>query len=143
GESEVIYSSNARETVIPIVVIVNESTSGAAEFFAAGLRDFGKAKIIGTQTMGVGSLQEIYRLDDGSAIQLTVGKYFLANCKTAWEGIGITPDHVVTIDYVLDFTDITMLDATMDTQLAKAIEVASSSVIPKESENTEESSSEG
>lgn len=143
GETEVIYSSNTRETDIPMVVIVNESTSGAAEFFAASLRDFGKAKIIGTQTLGVGSLQEIYRLDDGSAIQLTVGKYFLANSKKPWEGTGVTPDHVVTIDYVPDFTDITMLDATMDTQLAKAIEVASSSVIPKNSENPEESSSEG
>ncbi len=130
GEKDILYSSNSRETVIPVVVIVNESTAGAAEFFAAGLRDFDKAKIVGTQTLGIGSLQEIYRLEDGSAIQLTVGKYYLANTETAWEGTGITPDHVVTIDYVPDFSDITFLDSTMDTQLAKAIEVASSSVMP-------------
>lgn len=140
GETEVLYSSNSRETVVPVVVIVNESTAGAAEFFAAGLRDFGKAKIVGTQTMGVGSLQNIYRLEDGSAIQLTVGKYYLANTNSEWEGIGVTPDHVVTIDYVPDFSDITFLDSTMDTQLAKAIEVASSSVMP---DSPEEENSEG
>lgn len=140
GETEILYSSNSRETVIPVVVIVNESTAGAAEFFAAGLRDFEKAKIVGTQTSGVGSLQNIYRLEDGSAIQLTVGKYYLANTDTPWEGTGITPDHVVTIDYVPDFSDITFLDSTMDTQLAKAIEVASSSVMP---DSPEEENSEG
>ena len=140
GETEILYSSNSRETVIPVVVIVNESTAGAAEFFAAGLRDFEKAKIVGTQTSGVGSLQNIYRLEDGSAIQLTVGKYYLANTDTPWEGTGITPDHVVTIDYVPDFSDITFLDSTMDTQLAKAIEVASSSVMP---DSPKEENSEG
>lgn len=142
GETEVLHTSNAREVDIPIVVIVNESTSGAAEFFAASLRDFEKAKIVGTQTAGVGSLQEIYRLDDGSAIQLTVGKYYLSNTDFFWEGNGVTPDHVVTIDYVPDFSDLTMLDTAMDTQLAKAIEVASSSVMP-ETEGSEEASSEG
>lgn len=140
GETEILYSSNSRETVIPVVVIVNESTAGAAEFFAAGLRDFEKAKIVGTQTSGVGSLQNIYRLEDGSAIQLTVGKYYLANTDTPWEGTGITPDHVVTLDYVPDFSDITFLDSTMDTQLAKAIEVASSSVMP---DSPKEENSEG
>ena len=140
GETEILYSSNSRETVIPVVVIVNESTAGAAEFFAAGLRDFEKAKIVGTQTSGVGSLQNIYRLEDGSAIQLTVGKYYLAHTNTPWEGTGITPDHVVTLDYVPDFSDITFLDSTMDTQLAKAIEVASSSVMP---DSPKEENSEG
>lgn len=147
GSSEVLYTSNSRSTEIPVVVIVNEMTSGAAEFFAAGLRDFGIAGIVGAQTAGYGSLQEIFRLDDGSAIQLTVGKYYLANSKTSWEGTGITPDHIVAFDYTtLDFTDISYLDSTMDMQLAKAIEVASSYVaskVPEEAENSEETSSEG
>ncbi len=147
GTSEVLYTSNSRDTVIPVVVIVNEVTSGAAEFFAAGLRDFGIAHIVGTQTAGYGSLQETYKLDDGSAIQLTVGKYYLANSQTAWEGTGITPDHVVAFDYTtLNFTDLSMLDAAMDLQLAKAIEIASSSVPsvnPEESESSVENSFEG
>ena len=147
GSTEILYSSNSRNTVIPVVVIVNEITSGAAEFFAAGLRDFGIAHIVGAQTAGYGSLQETYKLDDGSAIQLTVGKYYLANSKTAWEGIGITPDHIVAFDYTtLNFTDLSMLDTAMDLQLSKAIEVASSSVSSgnqEAGENTEENTSEG
>lgn len=146
GKSEVLYTSNSRDTVIPVVVMVNELTGGAAEFFAAGLRDFDIAKIVGTQTLGIGSLQEIFKLEDGSAIQLSVGKYYLSNSGTSWEGTGITPDHVVALtEYTPDFTDITFFDPGIDTQLAKAIEVASSSVIPDEgtTENPEDTSSEG
>lgn len=147
GNSEVLYTSNSRDTVIPTVVLVNEMTSGAAEFFAAGLRDFGIASIVGSQTAGYGSLQQIYKLDDGSAIQLTIGKYYLANSNTAWEGVGITPDHIVAFDYTtLNFSDLSMLDTGIDLQLQKAIEIAASSValeIPEESESSEENSSEG
>ena len=147
GESEVLYTSNSRDTVIPTVVLVNEMTSGAAEFFAAGLRDFGIASIVGSPTAGYGSLQQIYKLNDGSAIQLTVGKYYLANSKTAWEGIGITPDYIISFDYTtLNFSDLSMLDTGVDIQLSKAIEIAASSVVisaPEESGSSEESSSEG
>ena len=147
GESEVLYTSNSRDTVIPTVVLVNEMTSGAAEFFAAGLRDFGIASIVGSPTAGYGSLQQIYKLDDGSAIQLTIGKYYLANSNTSWEGTGIAPDYVVIYDYTtLNFSDLSMLDTGIDLQLQKAIEIAASSVTvntPVQEENSESSSSEG
>lgn len=128
GSKETLYTSNSRETDIPMVVLVNESTAGAAEFFAAGLRDFGKAKIVGMQTAGIGSLQKIYKLDDGSAIQLTIGKYYLANSKTAWEGSGVVPDHMVSLDYTPDFSNLSAIDPGFDAQFAKAIEVASASI---------------
>ena len=128
GSKETLYTSNSRETDIPMVVLVNESTAGAAEFFAAGLRDFGKAKIVGMQTAGVGSLQKIYKLDDGSAIQLTIGKYYLANSDTAWEGFGVVPDHMVSLDYTPDFSNLSAIDPGFDAQFAKAIEVASASI---------------
>lgn len=147
GNTEVLYTSNSRDTVIPTVVLVNEMTSGPAELFAAGLRDFGIASIVGSQTAGYGSLQQIYKLNDGSAIQLTVGKYYLANSKTTWEGIGITPDYIISFDYTtLNFSDLSMLDTGVDIQLSKAIEIAASSVVisaPEESGSSEESSSEG
>lgn len=139
GTQEMLYTSNSRETDIPMVVLVNESTSGAAEFFAAGLRDFDKAKIIGTQTAGIGSLQKIYKLDDGSAIQLTIGKYFLANSGTSWEGVGVTPDHAVALDYVPDFTTLSTIDPNMDTQLAKAIEVVSAAGSTNSTEESDQS----
>ena len=147
GNTEVLYSSNSRDTVIPTVVLVNEMTTGPAEFFAAGLRDFGIASIVGSQTAGYGSLQQIYKLNDGSAIQLTIGKYYLANSKTSWEGIGVTPDYIISYDYTtLNFSDLSMLDTGVDVQLSKAIEVAASSVAvsaPEEDVNSEETGSEG
>ncbi len=147
GNTEVLYSSNSRNTVIPTVVLVNEMTTGPAEFFAAGLRDFGIASIVGSQTAGYGSLQQIYKLNDGSAIQLTIGKYYLANSKTSWEGIGVTPDYIISYDYTtLNFSDLSLLDTGVDVQLSKAIEVAASSVAvssPEEDVNSEETSSEG
>jgi carboxyl-terminal processing protease len=122
-------------------------TTGPAEFFAAGLRDFGIASIVGSQTAGYGSLQQIYKLNDGSAIQLTIGKYYLANSKTSWEGIGVTPDYIISYDYTtLNFSDLSMLDTGVDVQLSKAIEVAASSVAvsaPEEDVNSEETGSEG
>ena len=141
GSKETLYTSNSRETNIPMVVLVNEGTSGAAEFFAAGLRDFGKAKIVGTQTAGVGSLQKIYKLDDGSAIQLTIGKYYLANSETAWEGVGINPDHAVYLGYVADFSNLSTIDPSIDTQLAKAIEVVSAAINTNVDEENSESGS--
>ena len=147
GNTEVLYSSNSRDTVIPTVVLVNEMTTGPAEFFAVGLRDFGIASIVGSQTAGYGSLQQIYKLNDGSAIQLTIGKYYLANSKTSWEGIGVTPDYIISYDYTtLNFSDLSMLDTGVDVQLSKAIEVAASSVAvsaPEEDVNSEETGSEG
>ena len=141
GSKETLYTSNSRETDIHMVVLVNEGTSGAAEFFAAGLRDFGKAKIVGTQTAGVGSLQKIYKLDDGSAIQLTIGKYYLANSETAWEGVGINPDHAVSLGYVADFSNLSTIDPSIDTQLAKAIEVVSAAINTNVDEENSESGS--
>ena len=141
GSKETLYTSNSREIDIPMVVLVNEGTSGAAEFFAAGLRDFGKAKIVGTQTAGVGSLQKIYKLDDGSAIQLTIGKYYLANSETAWEGVGINPDHAVSLGYVADFSNLSTIDPSIDTQLAKAIEVVSAAINTNVDEENSESGS--
>jgi len=135
GETEVLYTSSARQVGLPMVVLVNEETAGAAEFFAASLKDFNKAKIVGAQTVGYGSMQQMFMLEDGSAIRITVGNYTLCSSGTSWEGTGITPDHVVALDYVPDFSDVTLLDSTLDTQLAKAIEVASSTmnVTPEES----------
>ena len=141
GSKETLYTSNSRETDIHMGVLVNEGTSGAAEFCAAGLRDFGKAKIVGTQTAGVGSLQKIYKLDDGSAIQLTIGKYYLANSETAWEGVGINPDHAVSLGYVADFSNLSTIDPSIDTQLAKAIEVVSAAINTNIDEENSESGS--
>lgn len=76
---------------IPMAVLVNGDSYSAAEFFAATLQEYGAATIVGTQTCGKGHFQQTFPLGDGSAVGLSVGKYYTPQGKNL-EGIGVTPD---------------------------------------------------
>jgi carboxyl-terminal processing protease len=79
---------------IPLVVLVDGGTASAAEIVAGALQDRGRAVIVGSQTFGKGSVQAPSRLSDGSAIELTVGRYFTPSGRSL-DGVGITPDVLV------------------------------------------------
>lgn len=76
---------------LPMAVLVNGDSYSAAEFFAAALQEYGAATIVGTQTCGKGHFQQTFSLGDGSAVGLSVGKYYTPKGKNL-EGVGITPD---------------------------------------------------
>ena len=76
---------------IPMAVLVNTESYSAAEFFAAALRDYDAAVIVGEQTSGKGYFQNTFKLKDGSAVALSTGKYFTPK-GISLEGVGITPD---------------------------------------------------
>lgn len=76
---------------IPMAVLVNGNSYSAAEFFAAALQEYGAATVLGTQTCGKGYFQQTFSLGDGSAVGLSVGKYYTPQGKNL-EGVGITPD---------------------------------------------------
>ena len=82
------------DTATPLVVLVNPSTASAAEVVAAALQDRNRAVIVGTRTYGKGSVQEPSRLSDGSALELTVGRYVTPSGRSL-EGVGVEPDVVV------------------------------------------------
>lgn len=111
GHSDTLVYSDESEIDLPMVVIVNKKTASAGELFAASLKDFGKAQLVGTQTYGKGVMQETSRFDDGSAIVLTVAKYKTANSE-CYDGVGITPDVIIDDD----------AETEADEQLEKAIE---------------------
>ena len=67
-----LYTSDENEVTLPMVVITNESTSGASELFAVSIRDLRSGRIVGATTAGKGTLQRTYSMSDGSAIDLTV-----------------------------------------------------------------------
>ena len=94
---EEVEMSGAKCLDIPMAVLVNGSSYSAAEFFAAALRDYDAAVVIGEQTTGKGHFQNTFKLSDGSAVSLSVGKYFTPG-GVSLEGVGITPDIVVTVD---------------------------------------------
>ena len=75
------------------------------------MQDYGKAKIIGTQTFGKGIVQTIQPLTDGSAIKYTIAKYYTPKGQDI-HGHGVTPDIVVEYDSNADGDN--QYDAAMD-----------------------------
>lgn len=82
---------------IPMGVLVNSESYSAAEFFAAALREYEAAFVAGEKTTGKGYFQQTYRLKDGSAVGLSVGKYTTPN-GVSLADVGITPDIEVEVD---------------------------------------------
>jgi carboxyl-terminal processing protease len=81
---------------IPIVVVVNLGSASAAEIVTGCLQDLHRAVILGEKTFGKGSVQTIFPLDDGSALKLTVAKYYTPSHKVIHQH-GITPDILVPL----------------------------------------------
>ena len=123
GTENVDYSDENCIDPIPMAVLVNSESYSAAEFFAAALRDYEMAVIVGEKTCGKGYFQYTYPLNDGSAVGLSVGKYFTPKGENL-AGIGLTPDYPVEVD-----EDTVMkiyagtLDPMEDPQILKALEV--------------------
>ena len=82
---------------MPMAVLVNGSSYSAAEFFAAALMEYEWAHVVGTQTCGKGYFQTVYQLSDGSAINLSYGKYYTPQGNSLI-GVGILPDTVVEVE---------------------------------------------
>lgn len=104
--------SDANFLDMPMVVLQNENSASASEIFAGAIQDFGAGKIVGTQSFGKGIVQSIIPLSDGSAVKLTVEKYYTPKGVNI-HGKGITPDVKVEMSK----------DGKKDNQLQKAIEV--------------------
>lgn len=94
GETVAIYAADAAALHLPVCVLVNSRTGGAAELFACDLREFGKATLIGEPTMGHGTVQQAFPLSNGDAVVLTVAEVY-SYLGTALQGAGVTPDEVV------------------------------------------------
>jgi carboxyl-terminal processing protease len=105
---------------IPMAVLVNKNTASAAEVVAACLQDYKTGTLIGEQSYGKGTVQEVTTYQDGSLLKLSVAKWF-SPLKRSINKIGLTPDIIVkaTKDDIIGKTD-TQLQRAID-ELSKII----------------------
>ena len=94
---ERVDTSDADCLELPMAVLGNQDSYSAAEFFAAALREYDWAVVVGQKTCGKGYFQNTLPLSDGSAVGLSVGKYFTPNGQSLAD-VGVTPDRVVEVD---------------------------------------------
>ena len=95
---ETVDTSNADCLKMPMAVLINESSYSAAEFFAAALNEYDWAVLVGENTIGKGYFQNTFQLNDGSAVGLSVGKYFTPNGVSLAEVGGLKPEVTVQVD---------------------------------------------
>ena len=104
---------------MPLAVLVNEGSASASEIFAGAVQDYEVGTIVGTRTFGKGVVQALYPMSDGSAVKLTVSKYYTPKGKNI-HGEGISPDIKVKLNPEL-FNQ-TELTREEDNQLQAAVQ---------------------
>lgn len=119
--SETVYESDAEMIDQPIVVLVDDQSISAAEFFAAALQEYDRATLVGTHTTGKGRAQQTFELSDGSALNLSVEEYFTPKGNNL-AGVGIAPDVEVALTDA-QLSDFYFLSPEEDPQLQKAVEI--------------------
>ena len=110
GHSETIVYSDSSELDMPMTVIVNKNTASAAELFAASLRDFEKAELVGEKTYGKGVMQITTEMENGGAVVLTVAEY-RTTVSECYDKIGLNPDYTVVDDNADDDYDVQYYEA--------------------------------
>ncbi len=119
-----------RDISYPIVILMNEDSASAAEIFAGVLHDYGLATLVGDHSYGKASVQNIFKLRDGSSAKITIARYFLPSGrdigrKVNDDGVyisgGLDPDVKAGLDP--DDTTIALDDVKTDTQLQAALKV--------------------
>lgn len=104
----------------PLAVLVNGYSASAAEIFSGAVKDYGIGTLVGTRTFGKGIVQRIVNLNDGTAVKLTISKYYTPK-GTDIHQKGIEPDVEVELDETL--SNQTVITEEQDNQLQKAMEV--------------------
>jgi carboxyl-terminal processing protease len=82
---------------LKMVILVDKGSASASEILAGALKDYGKAKLVGTQTFGKGSVQELVDITDKTSLKITVARWILPNGSNI-TGEGIAPDVEVKVD---------------------------------------------
>jgi carboxyl-terminal processing protease len=93
---KVTYTADPQKKItdLPLAVLVNRGTAGPAELVAAAILDNTRGDVVGDKTFGEGSVQKLIEVPDGSALILSIAKYYTSNGKVI-QDTGITPNVLV------------------------------------------------
>ncbi len=118
GRPETEMSTSGRTaTDAPLVVLINGNSASASEIAGGALQDYGRAKLVGEQSFGKGSVQTIEELPWGGAVKFTTAHYLTPKSRVI-NGKGLKPDVVVKMDAEKQ------VDRATDTQLTRALAIA-------------------
>ncbi len=129
------YTSDAKYIDLPMQVLINEKTEGAAELFAAVMMNYQKAETVGTTTAGHDTVQKMFQLSNGHALQLTVGKWSESLSEFVKDGAVVPQFEVILTAY--QQSNRYLLADEEDPQLQTALDRISLE-IEVESEDTDE-----
>lgn len=119
GRTETYEGTNEDVLYMPLVVMINENSASASEIFAAAIQDYEAGVILGTTSFGKGIVQSIIPLTDGTAVKLTVARYYTPKGVCIHE-IGVVPDIEVALNEEL--RQQVIITKEEDNQLQAAIE---------------------
>lgn len=119
GEGESYSSDEEHQFTKPLAVLVNEYSASASEIFAGAVKSYGTGTLVGTKTFGKGIVQNIIPLKDGSAVKMTVSRYFTPD-GICIHGEGIEPD--VEVELPEELKSKPVLTKEEDVQLQEAIQ---------------------
>ena len=90
------FNADAQKAItnLPIVVLVNRGTAGATEIVAGAILENARGDVLGDKTFGVGSIQKLIEIPDGSALILSIAKYYTPGGK-AIQDTAITPNILI------------------------------------------------
>ena len=116
---------------LPVAVLINQSTAGPAELVASAIQGNKRGEVIGVRSFGVGVFQKVITLDDGSALLLSVAKYYGPDGKAIQDN-GVTPsviespaEQAAGAEDDIEPTEPEHFGDKDDLQLRKAIEILS------------------
>ena len=76
----------------PVVVLIDGQSASAAEILAGSLQEHGRARLVGAPSYGKGSVQSVFEYEDGSALKLTIARYYLPSGRPIEDRRGLLPD---------------------------------------------------